>query len=177
MKPRAGSGPSLHQIKGSTRAAADRATAGFEGAGRRRRNRSGIMAANRSEGSKSGSRIWAAFPDRNQETLTQMRLMYKRAFEKITTIRFQITADSVPFTILQIRMTTRRSSGSGPNRCRRSRRAPQTRTGRTNGNLLPRSEAKPEDAGKGRCVSGSGNAVAMVITDESPVEFHPDRGW
>ena len=43
--------------------------------------------------------------------------------------------------------------------------------------LLPRSEAKPEDAGKGRCVSGSGNAGAMVITDEGPVEFHPDRGW
>ena len=54
------------------------------------------------------------------------------------------------------------------NRCRRSWRSPQTRTRteRTNGNPIPRSEAKPEDAGKGRCVSGSGNAGAMVITDE-----------
>ena len=54
------------------------------------------------------------------------------------------------------------------NRCRRSWRSPQTRTRteRTNGSPIPRSEAKPEDAGKGRCVSGSGNAGAMVITDE-----------
>ena len=44
----------------------------------------------------------AVFADRNQVTLTQMRLMYKRAFEKITTIRFQITADSTPLTALQL---------------------------------------------------------------------------
>ena len=54
------------------------------------------------------------------------------------------------------------------NRCRPSWRSPQTRTRteRTIENPIPRSEAKPEDAGKGRCVSGSGNAGAMVITDE-----------
>ena len=54
------------------------------------------------------------------------------------------------------------------NRCRPSWRSPQTRTRteRTIENPFPRSEAKPEDAGKGRCVSGSGNAGAMVITDE-----------
>ena len=33
----------------------------------------------RGEGGKSGSRIGAAFADRIQETLTQMRLMCKRA--------------------------------------------------------------------------------------------------
>ena len=138
------------------------------------RGRLAVLMAQGESGYWPGS--GAALADRIQETLTLLRLMCKRAFEKITTIRFQITADSMPFTILQIRMTTRRSSGSGPNRYRRSRRVPKTRTGRTNGNLLPRSEAKPEDAGKGRCVSGSGNTVAMVITDEGPVEFHPDRG-
>ena len=54
------------------------------------------------------------------------------------------------------------------NRCRPSWRSPQTRTRteRTIENPIPRSEAKPEDAGKGRCVSGSGNAGAMAITDE-----------
>ena len=52
------------------------------------------------------------------------------------------------------------------------------RIGRTNRNPIPqRTEAKPDDPGKGRGVSGSGNAVATVITDEGPVEFHPDRGW
>ena len=44
----------------------------------------------------------AAFADRIQETLTLLRLMYKHAFEKITTIRFQITADSTPLTALQL---------------------------------------------------------------------------
>ena len=160
MKPRAGSGRSLHQLGGSS--------AGGSGARDRGLGQGAEIEVKADQG--------AAFADRIQETLTLLRLMYKRAFEKITTIRFQITADSMPFTILQIRMTTRRSSGSEPNRYRRSRRVPKTRTGRTNGNLLPRSEAKPEDAGKGRCVSGSGNTVAMVITDEGPVEFHPDRG-
>ena len=119
MKPRAGSGQSLHQIE---RLAVLMAQS--EGNESMRDHGS-----DQGEGGKSGSRIGAAFADRIQETLTQMRLMCKRAFEKITTIRFQITADSVPFTILQIRMTTRRSSGSGPNRCRRSRRAPQTLDG------------------------------------------------
>ena len=35
--------------------------------------------SDQSEGGKSGSRIGAAFADRIQETLTQMRLMCKRA--------------------------------------------------------------------------------------------------
>ena len=52
------------------------------------------------------------------------------------------------------------------------------RIGRTNRNPIPqRTEAKPDDPGKGRGVSESGNAVATLITDEGPVEFHPDRGW
>ena len=63
MKPRAGSGRSLHQLGGLS--------AGGSGA--------------RDQGSGQGAEIeadqGAAFADRIQETLTLLRLMYKRALK------------------------------------------------------------------------------------------------